>query len=317
MNVHKCYLFGLGVHADIPLLADRVEECPADVIVRWVRNAKPSELRAVDSVASDQTSEIQLRWPRIGVMCVRNGSELELRTDPACDVNLLGHLVTGLGLGLILHQRGVLTLHASAVLINGVAMAFAGPKMVGKSTLAAAMVERGHTIISDDVVAIDLPGWSTPQVRWGAPYVKLWPDAAVRTGHDPAELPRVWSTNTKRVVVTRSHAFRDPASLCALIVLDFAAMAGAPLVEPLQGIAAFSELISNSHGFRWVQDRRCSALHLGQCRELLNRVGVYRLTRGKTMEGLASTSRLIEDLATSLRGGRPAESALLTQSATG
>jgi hypothetical protein len=72
-----------------------------------------------------------------------NTSETAIRAD------LLGRVVA-----FAAHADGHMTLHASAVSINGRAIAFLGPKHAGKSTLALALVREGARLLTDD------PCWS-------------------------------------------------------------------------------------------------------------------------------------------------------------
>ena len=50
--------------------------------------------------------------------------------------------------------EGAVTLHASAVAVDGAAIGFMAPKFHGKSTLAAAMTYVGAHLVSDDALAI-------------------------------------------------------------------------------------------------------------------------------------------------------------------
>lgn len=56
--------------------------------------------------------------------------------------------------------RGHQSLHASAVVWDSGAVAFAGPQGVGKTSLLAEFLRRGHTLFSDDVVALARAGGS-------------------------------------------------------------------------------------------------------------------------------------------------------------
>src|SRR5262249_29058989 len=76
--------------------------------------------------------------------------------------------------GAILRLRHVVSLHASAVAVDGRAIALIGPPGAGKSTTAAALAERGVAVLSDDIVPLkecDGVFWAQP----GYPNVCLWP----------------------------------------------------------------------------------------------------------------------------------------------
>ena len=54
--------------------------------------------------------------------------------------------------------RGLEVLHASAVTIDGRAVAFVGPTGAGKTSLAIRLVARGHRFLTDDVLALERSG---------------------------------------------------------------------------------------------------------------------------------------------------------------
>jgi hypothetical protein len=81
---------------------------------------------------------------RVVVEPVQDTAESELRA-----------FILSTVLGVLCHQRGLLPIHASAVRIDGRAVLFAGISGIGKSTLAAALGQRGHILLADDVSAFD------------------------------------------------------------------------------------------------------------------------------------------------------------------
>lgn len=91
--------------------------------------------------------------------------------DEAVRVDIKGRV-----LPLLLHLHGWFCLHAGAVAIDGRVVAFAGQKRAGKSTLTAALVAAGATLVTDDVLAIAPP--PDPRAIAGIPALRLWGDSA-------------------------------------------------------------------------------------------------------------------------------------------
>ena len=83
---------------------------------------------------------------------IRAGSEI--RHAPEIPEGILRAFLLGRCTGIVLIQRGLLTLHGSSVLHDGKAIAFVGASSWGKSTTAAALCTRGYRFGSDDMVAI-------------------------------------------------------------------------------------------------------------------------------------------------------------------
>src|SRR6185436_17962029 len=80
------------------------------------------------------------------------------------------HLVRSVT-GAVLQQRGLLPLHASALLLGAGAIALLGPSRAGKSTLAAALARRGHPVLADDVVPVSPE--PTPTVMGGSSVLQV------------------------------------------------------------------------------------------------------------------------------------------------
>jgi hypothetical protein len=134
-------------------------------------------------------------------------------SDAAVRADLLGRVMA-----LVAHADGHLALHASAVSINGQAIAFVGPKHAGKSTLAMALVRHGARLLTDDLLVVRLGGGrllATPGVQ----RVRLWPDSArALKAHVNGE------GGAKPVVerLTADQLERNPVPLSACYVLEAA-----------------------------------------------------------------------------------------------
>jgi hypothetical protein len=100
------------------------------------------------------------------------------RPDPASEAPVLALVARGGFLAFWLGLRGECTLHASAVEIDGSAIAFLGPSGAGKSTLAAWACTRGARFVGDDLLRL---GSDRPP-QW----VGLSPELRLR--HGSAEL---------------------------------------------------------------------------------------------------------------------------------
>jgi hypothetical protein len=80
----------------------------------------------------------------------------ELICDPEAGNPEWTALLTAQALPLAATLRGLEVLHASGVALRGRAALFTGPTGAGKSSLAAALLRRGATLLSDDTVTLEL-----------------------------------------------------------------------------------------------------------------------------------------------------------------
>ena len=290
--------FGLGIHSVIPLpelltLAGG----KADVVIRIEKMDRPlPKTRQTEDCFHFTEDEAYFYWDQVGAFFVRGGKEIIVDPFPGADERLIRLPLLGAVMAVLLHQRGLMVLHASAIAINGDALVFMGAKGQGKSTTAAALYARGHSLMADDTVALDLSDPANPRVFPGFPQFKLWPEAvACSLGEDPEILPRLISRIDKRARRVREGFLRNPAPLRCIFTLS---EGPAPRLEILQPQEALLQLIGHSYvarfGKRLLRGERAS-LHFQHCANLVNKVPVYRLHRPSLLEVLFATARLVED----------------------
>jgi hypothetical protein len=121
-----------------------------------------------------------LRWARLFEFLISpDGRTIEYhRLREATSASLTTYLL-GQALSFSLLSFGYEPLHATAVVVDGEAIAFLGECGYGKSTLGAAFVARGFPVLTDDVLALEKRAG-----RWiahaGPPRLKLFPSVAQR-----------------------------------------------------------------------------------------------------------------------------------------
>ncbi|HEX2210783.1 MAG TPA: hypothetical protein VHG93_24080 [Longimicrobium sp.] len=170
-------------------------------------------------------------------------------------------------LGLVLRLRGVPSLHASAVEIDGAAVALVGPAGAGKSTTAAALATRGHALVADDVLALRASEGGIV-VQPAYPHVRLWPDVVPALFGEGAELPPITPNWEKRGLRLDEAFHPHPLPLRRVYVLSGReAGPDAPRLEPMGAMEAALALVANGY-VGWFPDRAAQAREL----EVLGRV---------------------------------------------
>ena len=123
------------------------------------------------------------------------------------------YVLTGPILSLALQLQGEMLLHAAAVALPEGCFAVAAPQGHGKSTLAASFVQRGYSVLTDDVLPLrEHAGrfFARPSVPW----IKVRPDSLAAVGEsaafgESAALERVWSGADKRLLPVDAMAGAD------------------------------------------------------------------------------------------------------------
>ena len=144
--------YGLKIESDIEcpeLLAG--EETPGDGTepVRILLGKVPASLenpRANGVLYQARPGQFLLRLDHIAGYLVSNGAEIVIDRVPGSLDDEVRLFLLGSAFGALLHQRGFLTLHGSAIETPKGAMGFTGQSGVGKSTLATAFRTRGYPV---------------------------------------------------------------------------------------------------------------------------------------------------------------------------
>ena len=190
-------------------------------------------------------------------------------------------------LSIVLNLRGILCLHGAAVAYRHAALAILGDAGAGKSTLAAALLERGCRLLADDKVALhnESDGWC---VAPGVPALKLWPDTLCEMQRDPQELDAVLYRNPKRVLPVASVAVA-PRPLRALYIIDASAPADAQLaLEPVRPAAGLFQLLNQRLGAS-IRTRDQLAGDMARLRTLAQETPIRLIRRPRTYQSIPST----------------------------
>lgn len=153
-------------------------------------------------------------------------------------------------LGAVLRLRNVVSLHASAISIDGEAIALLGPPEAGKSTTAAGFARLGYAVLSDDVVTLkpkDEDFWVEP----GYPNLCLWPESVSALYGSEDALPHITPGWEKRYLDLRHNGYRfarERMPLAGIYILDKRnADSRSPFIEPLGGTVGLVELLANTY----------------------------------------------------------------------
>jgi len=294
---------GLVVRSAIPLPAPAAPAgATPDVTVSEGRVSPAAHPSAEDArlMVEGVESDLRLRWPEIVSMRIEGGRSITVARDAGVATAAVAPLVLGVGFGLLLHQRGRLVLHASAVALPMGAVAFIGWKGAGKSTAAGAMLRRGHPVVTDDALPIETTGAGAPTAWPGPAPLKLWPESAVALGRSPRRLDRLHPAASKRVVPDVAQA-PAPVPLLAIYSLE---VGDDVAIRALAGAAGLVELMRHSYAPRFLPAAGATPAHFERCAQLAKSVAVCRLVRPPALDRLDEVAQMVEEHASSLASVR-------------
>ncbi|MBI4868132.1 MAG: hypothetical protein HY816_14390 [Candidatus Wallbacteria bacterium] len=250
-----------------------------DVRVRCCAVADAIEGAHWSGPAMDATSDrVLLRIPSVGRYLVVEGREIHVDALPGVDEAAVRLYLLGTALGALLHQRGLLVLHGSAVETAGGTVLFVGPSGHGKSTLAALFLHRGYRVLADDLAAVDTEG-ERLKLLPGLPHMSLTPDSLARLGIQTEAILQVQPGSQKHRVSLGTGPAGAPTPVRAVYVLSPGEDCGLRLT-PLTGLQAARALTDNTYRLGLLKAMGLSgARHFRQVCAVARRVPIARLTR--------------------------------------
>jgi hypothetical protein len=298
MNARDYSLFGLRVRSELalPELVPATGEEPADVLIRY------GQAGAAEAEAGLHSADDDLLYvaPDVGSYRIAGGKEIIVDPRPGTPERNIRLYLLGSAFGALLHQRGMLPLHANAVEIDSRAVAIMGSSGEGKSTLAAWFHDHGYRIVADDVCVVKFGADSRAYATTGLPRLRLWAETLEATGRDASEFDRSYVSDVPwdkyDVPVARSPGQGSELELAALFVLE---RADEMAIEPLSGVAAAEAVFANTYRGAFVSAARQEQAHWSACMQLVRRTPVYRLARPRGLDLLDQQCRELVDF---LRG---------------
>jgi hypothetical protein len=219
--VHSYNVSGLSVRSEIALpgLFAPIGDSEPDVTIRCCPVPQSLDNPAAAGPTWQMAGErFLLRIPDIARFLLSNGREIAFEPEPEARHDDIPIFLLGTVFGILLHQREQVVLHASAVRINGKAVLFCGSSGAGKSTIAAALVQRGYPLVTDDICAIAMTAERVPMVYPDGRQLKLWAQSIDRLDLAERRGDRV-RNSLEKFYVEPEGALSDPLPLGAVYAL--------------------------------------------------------------------------------------------------
>lgn len=203
---------------------------------------------------------------------------------------LTSHPMFTLPLVEMLKRRGLYSVHAAGLALDGRGVLLAGPSGAGKSTLTVALARAGFELLGDDMVFVGQ--------RAGGLQLLAFPDELDVTEDTARLFPELgfllersgrpgWSKRQLRAADVPSAGVRLEAAPGIVVVIGDRRDADESLVEPVARTEALLELTPNILLTEPVSSQR----HLDALDELVRASDCYRLEAGRDFDALARLLR--------------------------
>ena len=295
LNIHSQFFF--PELSQFPKVQNRGEE--RDIYIRKgkieppILEATSIQRQGIEALFGGNIQEAYIKWQGVATLLAKDGYTLIV--DPEShniDPQLLNLYILSEALGLILYQRGLFLLHASAVKIGEQVVIFAGPPGAGKSTTASAFAQGGYTVLADDMVAIKLDATGKAMVVPGFSQIKIWPSAARGLGYNLSALPTLFPGSRKRVIRQTENFPIEPFPLARIFILEEGANFK---ITPMEGTDAFFNLARFFPLPSAILQGNARERHFQECIQLLNQVDIYKLENTKDFQTIKELVNWVEN----------------------
>ena len=245
--------------------------------------------------------QIYLRWDGMFEFLVDgDGRRLWFGSLGANSLESLQVYLLGRALSFALVKQGLEPLHATAIVLEGEALAFLGESGYGKSSLAAGFLGDGYRLLTDDLLLISqLSG--RPEAMPGPPRIKLFPWVARRCLRmTDVGVPMTNGSDKMVLPLGEHHHQSRPAPLRTIYVLS-----GPREVFRKQRISiatlspreALVELMRHTFNYVVTDPKRLQRL-FSKSLQLASRVPVKRISYPRDLSLLPEVrERILADLA--------------------
>lgn len=299
-------VYGLGIEANVPIAGLRGLPAAQGVDVSLVVGPMPAELRDAaprEIYANDERDESGAPTLRIAtlkggdyyrmsyidgtrVVIDRRGERVWAEAPHGVGVEHTATYLLGPVLGFLLRLRGTTCLHASAVMIDGRAVVFAGGAGAGKSSTAAEFARAGYTVVADDVVPLEELD-DRFRVHPAYPRLRLWSDTAAALFGDAEALPRITPGWDKRFLDLRAAAFgfqEGPVELASVYLLEEGESVA---IQPMALRDALIALVGQTYACKLL-DPTMRSDEFDVLARLVEHVPVRRLVRSSRFDDVAA-----------------------------
>ncbi len=289
--------FGLKIGSVLPLpeLLRGQEKAAVDIEIAY--GSVPEELPgALKKGVRYQAGKAELLLQVDGVarFLVSEGLRVTIDRDPEAEDDDVRVFLLGSVFGALLHQRGDLVLHGSAVEWEGKAVVFLGNSGVGKSTLSSAFRQRGHALLTDDLCVVRPDSEGVMLAYPGFPQTKLWLDSLQKLDLSPDGLKRIRNKLEKRAVPVVSEFTRSPLPVRQLYLLRPHNKLELKL-SPASGPGKFNLLKNQTYRFKFLAGIDGKATHFQHALKLAQQAPLSVASRPSGTFQLDELVELIRD----------------------
>lgn len=225
---------------------------------------------------------------------VQDGSRIVVQPEKKASPEEVRLFLYGSTFGALLHQRGILPLHGSAINTENGAIINIGFSSSGKSTLAASFSALGYEIIADDIAALTRNPNNGFVVYPGIPYLRLWKDV-LSDLNLPNTLTKVRKQLEKYQIPFTQVSQNEYYPISKIVLIEphnkkeFS-------IEQIMGIEKFEILKAHTYRSNYVDGLGLSQIHFNNITTLAQNSSVFKVTRPISQKDIIEFREFFEQM---------------------
>lgn len=284
MSPYRYRTFGLGIASDRPIAAlapgDPDASEAAEIKIFRGEVHVPKEIEEIDYIGVFvDGDDYYLSIPECGRFRITGGHTIIIQPDPRASPDQIDLYLLGTVFGVLLHQRGLLPFHCSAVEAEGLAFLFCGDSGAGKSTLAAHLSGQGLQLLGDDVCALNVKSGSRVIAVGGPSRLRLWQDTLQQFGQDSSGLSLIPGYDDKYELRLTQESVPESFPVGAIYHLRRAGGERPAGIWPLRGLEAVNTVTTNIYRRRFADRVGAAPNYLSATRQIVDRVSIFTMNR--------------------------------------
>jgi len=242
--MYEYYGFGLNIASEIefPELLPAKFAVPDITITTGEINKEIQGERSdhKDCVSIISNTEYYLDIIGVCKYHVPDHAKIIIEPYPGIDSRSIRLFLLGSVMAFVLFKKGMIPLHASAIIKNNRLVLFTGDSGAGKSTTLAQLAIRGHTVFTDDICVINKDSLGIASY----PMIKLWDDALTKLNNDTYREKdfRIKPDLDKYGYFFYDNFYTDALPIDKIFVIKVDTNLSEPTYRALTGLKAFDAL---------------------------------------------------------------------------
>jgi hypothetical protein len=270
--------YGLNILSQLPVTGFE-EAKPSTADVRIYEGLVPEKLTNAKNdgvLFQSNDHEFLLRLETVAAFYIKNGNEIVIqRLSNASNAEISTFLV-GACFGSLMHQRGLLPIHASTLIFKDRSFVFAGNSGAGKTTLAAALINEGAFLVADDISVVELAEGKLC-VRPALPVLRLWEDSVLQLGISLLNLEPV-RPDLKKYYVPINQYSKVLYPIDHIFILNFHNRSDIK-IKKLEGVEKFQSIKKHTYLFKGIAHTVMEKNHFQMVNRLIAEIPVSMLFR--------------------------------------